>query len=49
MERQKASEVKSAETSTPMSNSRAEVEQRIHHRYGANGLSVSQDYKGAIA
>ena len=37
--------VKSAETSTPVSNSRAEVE-RILRRYGANGLSVSQDYKG---
>jgi hypothetical protein len=35
--------VKSADTSTPIGNSRAEIE-RILRRYGASGFAVSQDY-----
>lgn len=35
--------VKSATTSTPVNNSKAEVE-RILRRYGADGLSIAQDY-----
>lgn len=36
--------VKSATTSTPVANSKREVE-RILERYGAEGLSVAQNYK----
>lgn len=35
--------VKSADTSTPVANSRAELE-KILRRYGAKGFSVAQDY-----
>lgn len=40
--------LKSASTSTPVANSKAEIE-RILRRYGADGLSVAQNYgKGTV-